>query len=178
MDKATLIKARENLRGGKNLPLVVYMDNHSTIIDESRQTQLTFWDDENELLYCIRLVNPVLSRMPSNIENCVSVFVTGYDHIQHLEASIVPVGEHLKGILDNMGSIVPDDKKDMIINMYKSILNPNMSSMTNADMNKLVGSNLSENDDYYNGKMVPNREFGLQEHIDAKYGTDETTEEK
>ena len=57
MDKAQVIKLRDELKCGKNLPVRVLINNSFTIIDESHHLQFTKWDDTNGILYSLRLIN-------------------------------------------------------------------------------------------------------------------------
>lgn len=155
MDRNEVIKIRDTLKCGCNLPVRVLIDNVFTIIDESKPTQFTIWDDDNEVLYSYRLVDPQTETCPSNKGQAVSLFAVSYTSIQAIELPVLPM-VHLEQSIENIknnGKNISDDFKQRIINTYKDVLNPNISELSHSTINNLTGSNLDTDDDYYNGKF-------------------------
>ena len=154
MDKDECIKLRDILKAGKNLPVRVCLDNVFAMIDESKPTQFTIWDDNNGILYCYRLMDPIVESMPSNKESAVSLFAISYDSIQAIELPVLPLKnlEYTIESIKSSGRDISDDYKNLIINTYDKILSNGLVELTHDNINKLVGSNLDTNDDYYNGR--------------------------
>ena len=126
MEVENVIKIRTALKGDHNIPLRVYADNAFCAADESNIASFTKWDDANGLLWIFRLPNPQRDKLPSNIENCVSVYCLEYASIQGLEAAFVPLEsskdkEKEYGALDDVfktmgtaGATMSDDFKNAI----------------------------------------------------------------
>lgn len=157
MEKDQVIKMRDTLKAGKNLPLMVYIDNTFRIIDESNVLQFTKWDDDNAILYNYSLTDPNMETSPSNIGGGISVFATGYTNIQCMEVTSMNI-DILADSIDYIGCI-SDEWKERIINRFKVALNPNLINFTRSYINKAMGiidgnKALNDNDDYYNGRYV------------------------
>lgn len=155
MDKEAVIKLRDTLKCGNNYPLRMTTDSTTNMIDESNPLAFTKWDDTNGILYSIKLPDPQSEVMPSNRQRAVSVVAIFYDHINSMELALVPVDTVLPTVLDSIkasGSGLSDDFINRILKLFKEVLSPERYELLNADINKLVGANLNEADDYYNGK--------------------------
>lgn len=158
MDKDVTIKVRNTLKAGKNLPLIVYINNSFRTIDETSVFQFTKWDDDAGILYLYSLVNPITSQIPSNIGGELSLFAVSYDTIEAMEVARLPYSELENSInsLINVGGVtISDTYKKHILNMFKTALtnNPNL---TRTDINKAMGiidgnKALDDGDSYYAG---------------------------
>ena len=159
MTVAEVIMLRDTLKAGKNLPLQVYLDNAFLSIDESNVLQFTLWDDDNGLLYSFRL--PALESDDygtSNRSENVSVYVATYEQIQGMAIGLLPLSE-LDGVLDSINNSRPisPEMKNLIITTYNKVLKENYVDPMPEDYNKLVGSNLNTQEDYFKGRTAPNR---------------------
>lgn len=157
MEKSQVIKMRNALKAGKNLPLIVYIDNLFTKINESNVFQFTKWDDDNCILYSFSLTPPGMEECPSNVGGTISVFATDYEMIQAMEVAALPI-ELLGTSIDSLGCI-SDEWKQRIIDRFKTALDPNIVTLSAADINKAMGvvdghKALNDNDDYYAGKYM------------------------
>ena len=155
MEKSQVIKMRNALKAGKNLPVIVYIDNLFKKIDESHVFQFTKWDDENGILYHYSLTDPGLEISPSNIGGCISLFATDYEMIQAMEVVTLNV-DMLDKSIDSLGCIT-DEWKERIIQRFKTALNPDLVTLSATDINKAMGvvdghKALNDNDDYYAGR--------------------------
>lgn len=165
MEKSQVIEIRNKLKAGKNLPVVVYIDNLPKIIDESNILQFTKWDDENAILYNYSLTDPVLEKSPSNIGAGITLFATGYENIQSMEVSRIPVNE-LANSIDSLGCISAEFK-ERIIKVFEYVLDPNLDSLSYSDINEIIGQRvLNNNDDYYEGKFTESfaETIGMAKH--------------
>lgn len=152
MTKEQVIKIRDNLRCGEaNLPVRVHVNNSFSVIDESLKTQFTIWDDDNEILYSFKLPDPTTTIIPSNVENCASVYATPYGYIEAIELPLLPI-DNMRSLLDKIPCI-EDQGKVVIEGVYRELLSPELTNLGPADMNRIMNAKLSEKDDYYNGKM-------------------------
>lgn len=79
LTKEEIIRLRNTLKCGKNIPLRILSNNSFFIIDESNVLQFTKWDDTNEVLYSFRMVNPNADITPSNRQQLISVIAVPYD---------------------------------------------------------------------------------------------------
>ena len=155
MEKSQVIKMRNALKAGKNLPLIVYIDNLFKKIDESNVFQFTKWDDMNGILYSFSLTDPGLERSPSNIGGTVSIFAVDYEMIQAME--VPRLNDDLLGTaIDSLGCI-SNEWKQRIIDRFKTALNPNITTLSASDINVAMGvvdgnKALNDNDDYYAGR--------------------------
>ena len=156
MEKADVIKMRTALKGGKNLPLLIHINNLYAVIDERNTFEFTVWDDDNELLYLFRLVGMVQETIPSNKSEAISVFCTHYDTIEAMELPQLPLEtlDDVVGTIEATGKTFKDGFKELIKNTYETILKGNYADLTHGDINKLIGSKLNDKDDYYNGKFT------------------------
>ena len=153
MEKADVIKVRDTLKAGLNLPLVIYIDNTFLLIDESKTFQFTKWDDENGILYNYALTNPIKEQSPSNIGGSITLFAVGYEHIQAMEVSRLNLTT-LEKTIDSIGTI-SKEWKDKIIKMFAGALEPNRAELSAKDINTLMGAGfLNDKDDYYNGRFT------------------------
>lgn len=155
MEKSQVIKMRDNLKAGKNWPLIVYIDNLFKKIDESAVFQFTKWDDENGILYHYSLTDPRLEQSPSNIGGNISLFATDYEMIQAMEVVKININD-VGTSIDALGCISAE-WKERIIKRFKLALDPNTVTLTREDINKAIGiidgnKALNDNYDYYNGR--------------------------
>ena len=67
--------------------------------------------------------------------------------------------EDLPLMLNSISKIRPisDNMKDYMITTYNKILKENYAELTHEDWNKIYGSYLNTEEDYYKGKTAPNR---------------------
>lgn len=133
MDKQTVIKIRDALKAGKNLPLLILVDNAFRSIDESKQMQFVKWDDTNGILYNYALTNAIHDRATNNEEATLSVYATDYEQIQALEVTRLPqdlISESIDSI-NQAGANVSAESKSNIIKMFKEALNPNPQNIDN-----------------------------------------------
>ena len=157
MEKSQVIKMRDALKAGKNIPLIVYIDNLFRKIDESNVLQFTKWDDENAILYHYALPDPGLEHSPSNIGSAISLFATDYEMIQAMEAPAINFKD-LGDSIDSLKCIAPE-WKERIIERFRLALNPDMNGLTHENINKVMGvidghKALNDNDDYYAGRYT------------------------
>lgn len=160
MEKDTVIKLRNALKCGKNLPIRVLINNSFTIIDENHKLQFTKWDDENGLLYSFRLVDPASDRYPNNKNKMISFFVVSYNTIEAIEVPLLPLSE-LDNICDSLESIncpeISADFRGLMKNTFNDILSDDRVNLYPSDINTLLGPNsVNDKDDYYNSKYTEN----------------------
>ena len=154
MDKTQVIKLRDELKCGKNLPVRVLINNSFTIIDESHHLQFTKWDDTNGILYSFRLINVSGSdRILTNKENAISVFAVSYDTIEAIEIPVLPMDD-LDALFDGLsagGCTFGDDYKGLIKNTFTQALHPDRFDLRPTEINRLLGPDATnDKDDYYN----------------------------
>lgn len=140
----------ETLHGDSNFPLRVFVDSGTGSIDESAKTQFTKWDHENGILYSIRLPAVSATMLPSNAENCISIFAVDYATIYGIEAVRVPL-DRANEIFDKI-EVMNDTDKEMIGIIYKFILNHDITEITPTNLKKYLGEKINDQDDYYNNK--------------------------
>lgn len=165
MDKDLVIKLRTALKGNKNIPLKIYLDNLATGVDESAVGQFTLWDDDNGIIYAIRLPDMQQDYSPDNRSRNISIYAGSYEYIQGMEIALLPLTE-----IDNVVATIKDSGKDisnemvnLIKNTYENILKQNITEISHEKYNKLVGSSLDTDDDYYNGKLTVNQDVLLRQ---------------
>lgn len=155
MEKNEVIKIRDELKCGKNIPLRIHIDNNFTIIDESHTLQFTKWDDVNGILHSFKLVDiNSTDHNPSDRENAISVFSVTYEMIQAIEAPVFPVDD-LDALFSGLeaGGCTPFGSgfKELIKHTYKYALHPDRYRLSPTDMvNNLGEGSVSDKDDYYN----------------------------
>lgn len=157
MEKDKVIALRTALKGGKNIPLRVYVDNAFRIVDESNKLQFTKWDDTNGILYSFAITDPVSSKMPSNEEQCVSMFAVDYEYIECMEAVFVPLKDFdaVIGTIEASGATMSDNFKAAMKSVFTGALNFNNPNMSPTDINKLykIDDFVDAKDDWYNDKF-------------------------
>jgi hypothetical protein len=158
MEAEKVIKLRETLRAGKNLPLKISIDNVLRVIDETKAFQTVFWDDDNCILYVYALPDPNILSLPSNKEGTVSLFAVSYDTIQAMEVTSLPLanlGDTLDSLKASGISTITDEVKERIINVFTKILDPNIVALGPTKINEILEANaVIDNDDYYAGKFT------------------------
>lgn len=157
MEKSQVIEMRNKLKAGKNLPVIVYIDNLFKKIDESNVLEYTKWDDDNGILYHYSLTDPNLDSSPSNIGGSITLFATDYEMIQAMEVVCLSV-DNLSDSIDSL-ECIGEQFKERIINGFTKALNPNLINLSNRDINKIMGladgqKALNDNDDYYDGRYT------------------------
>ena len=155
MEKNRVIEMRNKLKAGKNLPVIVYIDNLFKKIDESNVLEFTKWDDENGILYHYSLPYPGAEDTPSNIGGAVSLFATDYEMIQAMEVPRLNIGD--LGLSIDSLDCISSEWKERIIQRFKIALDPNLVNLNRSDINKVMGivdgqKALNDNDDYYAGR--------------------------
>lgn len=154
MEKSTVIKLRDELKCGKNIPLRILINNSFTVIDESHTMQFTKWDDENGIVYSFRLVDiNSTDHNPSDKENAIAVFAVSYSTIEALEAPVFPLSE-LDTLFDKLssgGCTFGAGFTDLIKHTYEYALHPDRYRLSPTDMTNMLGKEaVSDKDDYYN----------------------------
>lgn len=153
MTKDQVIKLRNELKCGKNIPLRILINNSFTIIDESNNLQFTKWDDTNGILYSIRLVDMNIDNIPSNRENSVTVFAVSYDTIEAMEIPILQMKDidDLFAYLGAGGCVFGDDFQKLIKNTFEQVMHPDRFRLNPSDIAQLLGpDSINAKDDYYN----------------------------
>ena len=153
MEKDQVIKLRDDLKCGKNLPLRIYIDNSFTIIDESNTFHFTKWDDENAVLYSFRLIDINGSdHNPSDKQNSISFFAVPYEMIQAMMIPVLPLTE-LDSLFDSLssgGCPFSDDFKKLIKHTYERALHPATYTMDSSMITSMLGDGaVNDKDDYY-----------------------------
>ena len=186
MDKDIVIKIRDTLKQGINLPLLVLVDNAFMNVDESDTSRFTKWDDENGILYQWML--PVPHMQKSYKEKTVCLYALSYEYIQGMQCNCLPVDKIDSCIeaIKASGCNVSDDFKKRIITVYEKLTDPNDVMAGPTDFNNLVsshrldpnvGSAVNEVNDYYSGKFrepiritKPTRDYNesIKDEIEAK----------
>lgn len=157
MDNKSVIMVRDILKAGKNLPVVVYVDNALICIDESSLFQFTKWDDDNGILYSFHLPNANLAADTMVDEKKICVYATTYEHIQAIELCKVSL-DNTKDVIESIkssGTTFSDEFKSLIIDSFEKILDPSFENI-NRNVNKLLGplgANFDVTNDYYNGSF-------------------------
>jgi len=169
MTKEEVIRIRTALKQGKGLPLMVFIDNSFENIDESCIGKFTKWDDDHETLWYFTPVVPEVMKPANNGRN-ITVFAVPYEHIQCMQATNVPV-QFIADEIDSMneqGVGIGEDFKNLIVNTYEKMLDPNNINGTVSYINELVSSNRLDpeapnaRDEYYdygNGKFRENEKI-------------------
>jgi hypothetical protein len=159
MEKSEVIKIRTALKGGKNLPLIVMIDNSFDLIDENNKTQFVKWDDDNGILYHFRLTDMQSDRSPSNESKTLSICATTYDMIQAIEVPRLPLDclEDVIGTIEEAGVTFKPEFKDSIIYTYNELLHSDRWKMTHKNINAMLGTeSLNTKDEYYDGRFTEN----------------------
>ena len=154
MDNKSVIMIRDILKAGKNLPVVVHVDNVLISIDESSLFQFTKWDDDNGILYSFHLPNANLAADTMVDEKEICIYATAYEHIQAIELCKVSL-DNTKDVIESIkshGVTFSDEFKSLIIDSFEKILDPSFENI-NRNVNKLLGANFDVSNDYYNGNF-------------------------
>ena len=150
MTKNQVILIRDGLKAGKNIPLRVSIDNAFNIIDESMKFEFTKWDDDNEVLYHIRLADPASNTFAMDKMAQCTVFAVPYEFIQAIEAPRVFVQDKenrgdLADILNAL-NIFSDDFKNLILHTYGYIKDKNVAHITPIMTNDLLSNKEFQDD--------------------------------
>lgn len=184
MEKAQVIKLRDELKCGKNIPIRVLINNSFTIIDESHRFHFTKWDDTNGILYSFRLMDIRGTDHALSNRNAITVFAVSYDTIEAMEIPVMPL-EDLDTLFDNLGNggcTFSDDYRNLIKYSYMQALSPNNFRLSPTDYNDILGPEAAnDKDDYYNhpSKFVQSTQETLrykeynQKIIDSQKSDDE-----
>lgn len=165
MTNEGIIKLRDTLKAGENLPLRIFVNNAQTIIDESLPTQFVKWDDKNGILHVFRLVGMQEDKLPNNLGQAISVYSMFYEYIEGMEVVRLPLNTISKFInsLRKNGCVFSTDFEKRIIDTFESILDVDRWRMSPSDLNDAVSSvrhegavdAVNEKDDYYeDGRMT------------------------
>lgn len=165
MKKADVIKLRTTLKQGKNLPLLVLIDNTFMNIDESDTARFTIWDDDNEFLYQFMLPVPHMQR--SYTSKDVALYAVHYEHIQGMQCNCMPVRliDDCIEAIKSSGHNISDDFKNLIINTYDKLTDNNTFIDGPMTFNNLISSTrrdpearnaVDESNDYYKGYFREN----------------------
>lgn len=155
LTKEEIIRLRNTLKCGKNIPLRILSNNSFFIIDESNVLQFTKWDDTNKVLYSFRMVNPNADITPSNRQQLISVVAVPYDRIEAMEAPYLPIDdiETICDAIKSSGCSFSDDFKKLIKHTFVEALHPDRITLSSSDINSIIGPGaVNDNDDYYYGK--------------------------
>ena len=161
MEKSIVIKLRDTLKQGKNLPLLVLVDNAFMNVNEADTARFTKWDDENGILYHWLLPTPHMQE--SYRMDTVTLYALSYEYIQGMQVVNVPVKYLGDGIdaIKASGCDISDKFKDLIINTYKNLTDPTDVPCSPVDYNNLISANrldpeapnaVNEVNDYYYNK--------------------------
>lgn len=159
MEKSEVIRLRTALKGGKNLPLIIMIDNAFDLIDENNKTQFVKWDDDNGVLYHFRLTDLQVDRSPSNESKTLSVFATTYEMIQAMEVARLPLDclEDVIASMEEQGVTFKPEFKENIVYTYNEILHSDRWKMTHKNINAILGTEaLNTKDEYYDGRFTEN----------------------
>lgn len=157
MTKEVVISTRTALKAGHNLPVKVYSDNNFVIIDESLPLNFTKWDDENGVLYSFRLSSFDQSRMPTNVENAISVVAIDYNNIQVMEVAPMPLEffDELIGTIKDSGVTFSDTFKEQIFYNFTEALHKDRWRLAPNDINAMTGAPVvDDSDHYYAGRFT------------------------
>lgn len=160
MTKEILVKMRDTLKAGKNLPLRIFVNNNHRVIDESSVYEFVKWDDDNEILYVYSLTDMQSATCPSNKGGELSLFALHYEFIEGLEVARLPYKELENSInsLVNIGGVkFTDNTKQHILDMFKAALSTTTANMYPEYINKAMGIHdgnkaVNDNDSYYNNR--------------------------
>lgn len=158
MDIEKVIKLRNILKAGKNIPLMVYLDNMHKVIDESTQNHIIIWDDANGILYDITQSNDIYNTSPRD-NKTVLTFGVDYNSIQALEAACYPT-EDIPNVMsyiissgaNNMGKNIDTKAGEVVKDIFDKVLSTDTTYKTREGWNALTGANLDTSVDYYKGK--------------------------
>ena len=163
MEVSQVIKMRNTLKCGKNLPLRVFMNNNHRTVDESSVLEFVKWDDSNGFLYVYHISDMQNMSNPSNNGGELTLFCVSYEDIQAMEIAGFPLSL-LSDTLDSLaanGAEIKEPYRQGIIDMFNKALDKNLVYMTHTDINKMMGLRdgnkaLNDNEDYYEGKFTQN----------------------
>lgn len=171
MDAQKLIKLRDTLKCGKNLPLRVFINNAFAVIDETLTTQFTIWSDEEEILYIYRLIGPQEDVYPNNRGKVISVYAVDYEFIEGIEICSLPLDD-IRTVLDGIeaqGHSMSTEFKERVERSYRLILDDDRYVLSHAAMNNETGSMLNTDDAYYGGKYQESFKETLQERSNNRH---------
>lgn len=164
MDKQEVISLRDTLKcGNKNIPLRLHINNLYAIIDESFMTEFVIWNDDAAIIYVIKLPDPITDTNASNKAQAVCVKAFDYSIIEGMEISMLPLA-NLGEVIDSISATRPtrpiaEDYKALILKTLSTMLSSELKpDFMPSDMNKLIGSNLNTDDDYYHGKFAGSKD--------------------
>lgn len=175
MDKERVIKLRTALKGEKNIPLMIHVDNMFRVIDESLQNHIVLWDDANGFLYDFSMSNDIQNTSPSD-NKTVSTFGIDYESIQAIEAPCYTTDDIPKVVnsiiasgANSMGNAIPAKAGETLKDIFDKLLSTDTTYKTREGWNKLTGGNLDTSVDYYQGKGAITQETKFKsERINGK----------
>ena len=154
-DKADVIKWRDTLKAGLNLPLRIDFDNNYHA-DESIPLNYVKWDDTNGIIYIFRLSNLTDTTHPTNKQQFISVFSRLYDYIQYMEVAKLPLSklDDLFNSIESSGSPFNGQFKDNIKHAFELALHTDRFDLSHNEINAMTGFKVeNEKDNYYAGKF-------------------------
>ena len=156
MTNQQIVNMRDTMKCGMNLPLRIHVNNTHRIIDESNTLEFVIWDDKNGRLYQFTLPGMMSNISPDNRSKNVSVFCITYEAIEAMEVALLSL-DNLPKMIDSItasGRQIKDDFKTLMIHTFTTILCGNYTNLSHKDINDLIGSDLNDKDDYYNGRFT------------------------
>ena len=168
MTKDEVIKLRDTLKMGRNLPLKIYLDDQFANIDESNGLTFVKWDDINGIIYLFRLIDlmPTEPRIPNNREGSISLYAAPYEQIQGMEIITLPIN-YLSEEIDSIeasGATFKQDFREAIIRTFTEALHPDRWRLSRQDINTITGNyTIPSDNDYYarrfNEKFLETRRY-------------------
>lgn len=155
MEKSMVIKIRDAIKGGKNIPLRIITTDNIACIDESNAFTAVKWDDTNGILYVYRLQSPYVMESNTNRDQCISLFATDYSNITAMEVARLNIDdiESTVNTIKATGASFSDDFKKWIITMFKEALHKDRWRLSQQDINNIHGAEFEKaHYDYYKGK--------------------------
>lgn len=157
MEKEKVIRTRDILKAGKNLPVRIMTTSSNVCIDESSITQFTIWDDDAGMLYCYKLIDLQSDSVPSNGEQAISMIAMNYENIEAMEAPVLPLSmlDASLSAIEASGRAISEDMKKRIKTTYNEILHPYRYRLGSTDINNILGPDaVNDKDDYYQNKFT------------------------
>lgn len=156
MTKDNVIKIRDAIKGGKNLPVRVILTDMVTCIDESNALTAVKWDDTNGIIYVYRTQSPQMMESNTNRDNCICLFATDYSNITAIEVGRLKIDdiESTFTTIEATGCSFKSGFKDWILHIFKEAFNKGRWDLDHKDINDIHGrgSNIEQTSvDYRRG---------------------------
>ena len=153
MTKNQAIQIRTALKGGKNLPLRIFIMDGYITIDEALPYNATKWDDNNGILYTWRLLNLEEVNAPGS-KDCISCIGVPYDYIGFMQLSVLPLSEmdNVFTSMEGEGVTFKAGWKEQVKTIFKEALHKDRWRLEHSDTNAIHGFPvLNTRDEYYTG---------------------------